>query len=204
MWQFEKDLNSSTDVQDYLKLRGVSESAASDFRLGAVVNPPAGFERFSGTLAIPNLSGADDARPVGIKFRRLDDGKPKYDQPSGQQQRIFNLRALAEAQKTGLIYVTEGELDCIIISQLGYPCVGVPGADSFAAKGMHYRRRIFDGLKVVLIKDTDPSGEKLAHTLQKELSDVVVLDPSPAKDSNDLWTYLEYDEWEMHQWLSEV
>lgn len=176
---------------------------AEEFRLGAVVNPLDGHERFTGMICLPNLSAAEDNHVTGIKFRDLDpDTKQKYDQPSGQEARLFNLRALKAAQEVGTIYLTEGEFDAIIVNSLGFPAVAIPGADSFAPKGAKYRYRIFDGLHVVLCKDNDPAGQKLADLLLRELPDVEVLDPSPAKDVNELWLQLNQDEEEMYLWLT--
>jgi DNA primase len=201
--QYQEDLLEAPWAIEYLKSRGIDQRMAEEFRLGAVINPPDGFERFRGMVSLPNISAAEDGHVTGIKFRDLNpDTKQKYDQPSGQEARLFNLRALKAAQELGTIYLTEGEFDAIVVSSLGLPAVAIPGADSFAPKGAKYRFRIFDGLHVVLVKDSDPSGDKLANLLLRELPDIEVLDPSPAKDVNELWLKLNQDEEEMYLWLT--
>lgn len=205
--QAQADLSESQRVSEYLAARGLSRRACDDFRLGAVVNPLPGYERFEGMLCIPNMCGAADNHVVGVKFRDLSpDAKKKYDQPSGQEARLFNLRDIKKAQRGGVVYVTEGEIDAITIGSLGYPVVGLPGASSFEGKGTRHRYRIFDGLTVILCKDSDPAGEKLAGLLATNMDQIEIRDPGAKfNDVNNLWVNgFEQDEESMSMWLEGV
>jgi DNA primase len=108
----------------YLEGRGISKQVADQFMLGTVVDPASGHEQFEGWLSIPYITALGMA--VSVKFRRLDDGKPKYGQPTGQKLHLYNVADVA--LDSSHIVVTEGELDAVIISGiLGIPAVGVPG-----------------------------------------------------------------------------
>ena len=170
-------------AESYLRGRGLDPAwARVAFRLGYVAdNTVPGFERFAGRLAIPNLCAA--GHPVGFKFRDLNpDSDFKYDMPTGQQQRIFNLRALVTDDDT--IAVTEGEMDTIALGSLGVASVAVPGVHNWN-KRRHWR--LFEGFRrVVLIRDNDEAGGELAKKmLDTDLPVVVVAPPGAHKDVND-------------------
>lgn len=168
---------------EYLAGRGVNEATASDFRLGYVATDDVpGFERFEGKLAIPNICAAGTV--VGVKFRDISgDDSHKYDQPAGQQLRMFNLRALAVESE--FIAITEGEIDCITLNQLGVPAVSVSsGANSWNER-RHWR--LFEGYsRVVLFRDNDEAGGELAKkVLGTDLPVQVVAPPGRFKDINE-------------------
>jgi DNA primase len=88
---------------------------------------------------------------VGFKFRRLDDGKPKYGMAIGQKTHLFNVASLLESKDT--VAVCEGELDAIIATgALGIPAVGVPGV---AAWKPHYSKLLNGYGQVLVIGDND-------------------------------------------------
>lgn len=164
----------------YLAERGIDLAVAADHRLGLAGTEVPGFERFVGRLAIPNISARG---VVGIKFRDItgtDDRK--YDQPAGQQQRLFNLRALLSDSDT--IVLTEGEIDCITVSALGYPAVAVPGKNAWNER-RHWR--LFEGYRrIVLFRDSDDAGAELVKkVLASDLPVTVVQAPGHAKDVNE-------------------
>ncbi len=73
----------------YLEGRGISKQVAEQFSLGTIVVPHAGHEAHEGWLSIPYLTAMGLC--VGFKFRRLDDGKPKYGSPLGQKSHLYNV-----------------------------------------------------------------------------------------------------------------
>lgn len=128
----------------YLEGRGISEDSARAFSLGTVVDPHPGHEQFEGWLSIPYVSALGIYQCV--KFRRLDDGKPKYGQPIGQKLHIYNVAdCLADS---GYIAVCEGELDAIVMSaEVGIPAVGIPGVAAWKP----YYSKLFGGFDSVFI-----------------------------------------------------
>jgi hypothetical protein len=83
---------------------------------------------------------------VGFKFRRLDDGKPKYGQPMGNTTHLYNVTDITKM--ISRIVITEGELDAVIVSGvLGMPAVGCPGVANWKP---HYSR-LFVGYDTVYV-----------------------------------------------------
>lgn len=143
---YEKGLEA---VGPYLGARGINRETAVSFRLGSVSDAPPGHERFEGTLCIPYLDAY--GRPVSLKFRNLSpDGRPKYDQPHGQTPRLFNVTALTS--DVDAVAICEGELDAILLTQLGIPAVGVPGASHWRS---HWTRCFADYETVFVVADND-------------------------------------------------
>ncbi|PVU81342.1 hypothetical protein DDP54_15690 (plasmid) [Cellulomonas sp. WB94] len=159
---FQAALPGSAPAVEYLAGRGISRDTAERFQLGFVTEPVPGFERFMGMVAIPNICGGDRPHVVGIKFRRLPDeeGK-KYDQPS-QPTRMFNARAIDEADE--VLCITEGELDAVILEQLGLHAIGVPGNTAWKA---HYWRLLEGFPRLVLFRDNDDPGLVLEKEIRR-------------------------------------
>lgn len=171
---FEAALPGSP-AEEYLVGRGIARGFG--FRLGYVAEAIPGFERFTGRLCIPNICAAGHV--VGIKFRALGDGEPKYDKPAGMSNRLFNLRALNE--DSPIIALCEGEVDAISVAQLGIPAVGVQGANGWKA----HHPMLFEGYeRVAVVRDMDEKGLDLAKKILATDLPVVVVEP-PGDDAND-------------------
>ena len=72
----------------YLLGRGITKEAAGTFHLGTVSDPAPGHEHAVGCLSIPYRTPTG---VVGIKFRKVDGGSPKYLWPTGQKIGMFNV-----------------------------------------------------------------------------------------------------------------
>lgn len=154
----------------YLEGRGISKQVAEQFMLGTVVDPASGHEQFEGWLSIPYITALGIA--VSVKFRRLDDGKPKYGQPTGQKLHLYNVADVAV--DSSHIVVTEGELDAVIISGiLGIPAVGVPGV---AAWKPYYAKLMtgFDTVYVVGDNDLKEDGTNPGAEFSKRVASEVI------------------------------
>ena len=133
----------------YLNGRGISKDVAEQFSLGTVTEPINGHEQFVGWLSIPYFSAMGIC--TSVKFRRLDEGKPKYGQPLGQKLHIYNVSdILADA---GFIAICEGELDAVVMSGLcDIPAVGIPGVAAWKP----FYSKLFNGFdKVFILGDND-------------------------------------------------
>jgi DNA primase len=109
---------------------------------------------------------------VSVKFRRLDDGKPKYGQPTGQKLHLYNVTDVA--LDSSHIVVTEGELDAVIISGiLGIPAVGVPGV---AAWKPYYAKLMtgFDTVYVVGDNDLKEDGTNPGAEFSKRVASEII------------------------------
>lgn len=124
-------------------------------------------------LSIPNICASSYV--VGMKFRFLGEppeGRTKYDAVTGLPGRLYNLQALNIP--SDVIVLTEGELDAVIINQLGIPAIGVPGANAWKP---HHERVLENYERVVLIRDPDAAGGALVKKVMATDLPVQVIEP---------------------------
>lgn len=149
----------------YLEERGLL-GGADQFMLGWVEKPVPGHEdRFVHTISIPYLTKNGC---VGMKFRRIDDSRPKYDQMAGQKQHIYNVAAVLDAVSEVLI--VEGELDAIASTINGHPACAIAGANGWRSSWA----RCFDGIgRILIVTDNDDKedGSNPGQDLSRRLSD---------------------------------
>jgi len=133
----------------YLDGRGISKEVAEQFSLGTVVDPAMGHDQFVGWISIPYFSALGIC--TSVKFRRTDDGKPKYGQPTGQKLHIYNVSDVLT--DSGYIAICEGELDAVVMSgQCDIPAVGIPGVAAWKP----YYSKLFGGFdRVFILGDND-------------------------------------------------
>lgn len=172
----------------YLEGRGISERVAGLFSLGVVTDPAPGHEQHKGWLSIPYITALGMC--VGFKFRRLDDGKPKYGSPLGQKSHLYNVSDITRTSSR--IVVCEGELDTVIVSGvLGIPAVGVPGV---AAWKPHFAK-LLSGYDVVYIvgdndlkEDGTNPGAEFSRRVAGEVLNGIIVQLPPSMDINEFYT----------------
>lgn len=175
--RYEQDLEQ---VAGYLKGRGLTHEAARMFRLGYVNGDHAGDSDYVGRLAVPYLTPAG---VVDIRYRSLTPEGPKYLSRPGAKTKLFNVKDLLV--ESAILYVTEGEMDCITASAMcGLPCVGVPGANNWAA---HFRLLMADYSRVIVLCDGDEAGRQFGKTICKEVDTAVAVTMPPSMDVNDVF-----------------
>jgi len=171
----------------YLAGRGISEQTAARFRLGTITDPIEGHQGYEGWLAIPYFTALDLC--VGFKFRRLDDGKPKYGAPVGQKSHLFNVVATLSATKS--IVICEGEFDAIIMeANCGIPAVGVPGVAAWKP----YYQKLFNGFDIVYVvgdndvkEDGTNPGAEFSRRVASEVSNSQIVTLPPGLDITDFY-----------------
>lgn len=171
----------------YLAGRGISEETAARFRLGTITDPIEGHQGYEGWLAIPYFTALDLC--VGFKFRRLDDGKPKYGAPVGQKSHLFNVIATLSATKS--IVICEGEFDAIIMeANCGIPAVGVPGVAAWKP----YYQKLFNGFDIVYVvgdndvkEDGTNPGAEFSRRVASEISNSQIVTLPPGLDITDFY-----------------
>lgn len=129
----------------YMLDRGISHSTIERFRLGFVKDPAPGHGRYRGRLAIPYEDG--QGRERGIRYRTLDGAQPKY----LSTKRFSHLFAV-RASDNPVVYLTEGEIDAMVLWQLGLRAVGVPGTQMWQDE---YRFLFRNCDEVVICFDND-------------------------------------------------
>jgi len=177
----------SVEAVQYLEGRGISKDIAQQFMLGIITDAAPGHEMHEGWLSIPYITALGHC--VGYKFRRLDDGKPKYGSPQGQKSHLYNVSDIT--LDTHSIVVCEGELDAIILSGMcKIPAVGVPGVTAWKP---HFTK-LFTGFDTVYIvgdndvkEDGSNPGADFARRVAGELINGQIVSLPPNMDINDLY-----------------
>ena len=177
----------------YLEGRGISEEVAALYSLGTVTDPLPGHEMHVGWLSIPYITALGLC--VGFKFRRLDDGKPKYGSPLGQTSHLYNVADITK--RSARVVVCEGELDTVIISGvLGLPAVGCPGV---AAWKPHYAR-LFNGYDTVYVagdhdvkEDGSNPGAEFSRRVASEVMNATIVNLPAGLDISDYYLQNGYD-----------
>jgi DNA primase len=179
--------NLSEEAVAYLNGRGISEDVARQFSLGTIVDPHTGHEMHEGWLSIPYITVLGHC--VGFKFRRLDDGKPKYGSPLGQKSHLYNVADIT--LDAPAIVICEGELDAVVLSGMcNIPAVGVPGVTAWKP---HFPR-LFTGFDTVYIvgdndvkEDGSNPGAEFARRVAGELTNGQIVQLPPGMDINELY-----------------
>jgi DNA primase len=175
---------AGSPAEAYLTKRGIIDGAEK-FLLGYVEEPAAGHEdRLKRHLSIPYIT---EAGVVGFKFRRIDDGDPKYMIPTGQKHHLYNVGAILHAVREVLI--VEGEIDAISATLAGHPAVAVAGVNAWKP----YFSRCFDGIgRVIIATDNDVKedgsnpGQDLARRLQDTIPQAIRVSLPPDSDINSI------------------
>jgi DNA primase len=170
----------------YLQERGVTKEASGTFLLGTVHDPAPGHEHAVGCLAIPYRTPTG---VVGIKFRRVDGGTPKYLWPTGQKVGMFNVSDLHTGSNT--LAICEGELDTLVMSALvGVPAVGVAGVSQWKK---HFPKMLEGFERIVIFADNDLKengsnpGMELAKRIKDDVDKAVVISLPENKDVNQVF-----------------
>lgn len=154
--------------------RGLTEKTVRDFRV-ACSGP---------RVLFPFLS--PEGERVMVKFRSITD---KSTAPTSKDQRpsLFGWQAIPS--KARHVAITEGEIDAMSLSQLGYPALSVPFGGGGGAKQAwveHEYENLARFDVIYLALDNDAPGREAAAEIAKRLGPercrVVEL---PAKDAND-------------------
>ena len=170
-----------------LDARGISEVTAARFQIGTITDPINGHEMYEGWISIPYITASGSC--VGFKFRRLDEGKPKYGSPTGQKAHLYNVSDVTIMKP--YIVVCEGELDTVIVSgELGIPAVGVPGV---AAWKPHFPK-LFGGYETVYVvgdndvkEDGSNPGAEFSKRVANEVMNSTIVTLPPNMDINDYY-----------------
>ncbi|QHB36952.1 DNA primase [Mycobacterium phage Roary] len=180
---------SGSPAEEYLATRGLvtpnpkAQAEIDRFMLGYVAEPLPGHEMFRGCISIPYLRWHQEQgwMVVSIRFRRLDDAKPKYMTVAGDQPWLYNTLALISHSPR--VAITEGEIDCITAQVCGIPTVGVPGAQMWKP----YMKELFLGYRdVFVLADGDEPGMDFANKVAATLPNARVIPSPPGEDVNSM------------------
>ena len=177
----------SEEALEYLSARGISKEVAQRYSLGTIADPIEGHQGYTGWISIPYFTALDLC--VGFKFRRLDDGKPKYGAPVGQKSHLYNVTATT--YDSSKIVICEGEFDAIVMNEAGIPAVGVPGVAAWKP----YYPKLFTGFDIIYVigdndtredKETNP-GAEFARRVASEVLNSQIVQLPPGMDITDFY-----------------
>jgi DNA primase len=143
--------------------RGLTPDTLQGYGIGEVVTPLPGHEGWTKWIALPYPNPDSSVRLW--RFRRTDEGEPKYMQEPGKGMHLYLV--VRSAHPT--VWVTEGEFDALLLNQLGYPAVGVPGSTNWKDE---WRFLFAHADSVRIVTDADQPGQKLAQVLARSISKV--------------------------------
>lgn len=168
------------EVAPYLVERGITKETAHTYRLGYVAEPARGDDEAIGRLSIPYITTTG---VVDIRFRAVDAATtPKYLSRSGSAVRLFGVTALLKPGRN--IVVTEGEIDCMTVNQIGVPAVGVPGANGWKP----YWRNLFEDYdEVIVLCDGDQAGRDFGKKMAEKIDQAVVIHLPQGEDANSMY-----------------
>jgi DNA primase len=177
----------SDEALAYLAGRGISEETAARYRLGTITDPIEGHQGYEGWISIPYFTALEYC--VGFKFRRLDDGKPKYGSPIGQKTHLYNVTATMSPTKN--IVICEGEFDAIIMdAAVGIPAVGIPGVAAWKP----FYPKLFNGFDTVYIvgdndikEDGSNPGAEFSRRVAGEVTNSQIVQLPPGMDITDFY-----------------
>lgn len=97
---------------------------------------------------------------VQVRGKKMDG---KYLTPPRQEARLFNTDSV---WNTDVCVITEGEFDCMVTEQLGFPAVATPGAKAWQDSWTGY----FDSMRrTYLLFDNDAAGQLGADAVKEKL-----------------------------------
>lgn len=169
------------EVLAYLDQRGISEATARMYRLG-YVHPEGvlcGDEQYVGRLAIPFITTGG---VVGIRYRTLDGGEPKYLTRTGDESTLFSVTSLLD--DTNTIVITEGEIDAMTLNQMAVSAVGVSGAKAFKR---HYRLLFQDYDRVLIACDGDSAGKEFGRHVMDQIQGSFMVSMPEGEDVNSVY-----------------
>lgn len=146
----------STGKYTYFRERGLYWATIRTARLGYDPNLDA--------YTIPYYTASGEIRTMRYRAAS-DDAERKYWWMGEGGAHLYNLhRALARS--SAMVWLTEGEIDCLILDQLGFPAVGVPGAAVWRKQWSW----LLEGMDVTIVYDADPAGIEGAQRTASMLS----------------------------------
>lgn len=171
-----------------MESRGFTHDSINTFGLGYVAQPVAGDEYMRGRIAFPYW----DLRGVTtIRFRTAaaESEGPKFMDRPGAKSLMYNITTVDKGGD--VIYLVEGEPDCIIAAQMGLPAVALSGVQKWKN---NYRNLLsgFSNVRVICDNDDSGVGLELGQAVKAAMSDTYV-QILPAPEGHDLNSaYLEF------------
>lgn len=162
------------DALPYLEGRGLDCDLLRAEGFGVVRDPLPGHDVHVGKLAIPYLT---DHGPVNLRFRCLENhkchehGHPKYSMMKSYSANLYGVQQISTGVVDDWICVTEGEIDSLVLRQVGIPALGVPGAKMWK----EWWPNVFEDFSYVYVfTDGDSAGDEMWSRWQNGISTATI------------------------------
>ncbi len=93
------------------------------------------------------------------------------------------------------VYICEGEMDAMLLDQLGYPACAIPGAGSFQE---HWKPWFEEAIRVFIVLDADEAGNKGAFRIKGYLGAKGIIVELPVPDNESSTDIAEYFQRDRH------
>jgi len=170
-----RDLGYS--VKDLLKTGLVTEIERANGKKSII-------DSLSGMVTIPYQVAGNIVAIRGRAWPYEDKKRPKYKTCGGEKARLFNTDAVWHNSE---ICITEGEFDTLVLNQMGFPAVGVPGAQTWQDSWDGYMKEM---RRLWLVFDRDTAGEQGSAKLLKRFGTKarrIALSPEGVKTDPTQW-----------------
>lgn len=179
-WTNNTDL--SDNIVKYFSSRGISQSTLIDFKISEVKEYMPQRNATMNCIAFPYIY---NGQVLNIKYR---DGAKNFKLYKGAELIFYNLDSIKESN---IIYITEGEIDCMSMYEIGIKSViSVPNGASKGSSKLEYLDNyhdLFDNKQVVLCTDNDGPGISLRNELGRRIGfeNCKYVDFQDCKDANE-------------------
>lgn len=149
----------------------------------------AGKDKTGSYLKIPYMD--ESGQVIATRKRYADGSKQRFAWTRGTVVSLYGLWRMAEIRERGYVVLVEGESDAQTLWTLGFPALGVPGANTFKAEWAEH----LVGLDVILHVEPDQGGEAFFQKTTRGLWDggfqgtvkSFSVGPLGVKDPSQLW-----------------
>lgn len=181
-------------IESFARERGISKSWLQN--VGIHICPMTG--EFPEWVTIPYLHMTGS---WGNKYRSLDpEAKPKYMNTPGWGTHLYN--PYHHGPGAGEIWFAEGEFDTIVLNELGFPAIGIPGVGHADKLLNSVWLRLYRGAKIYIVFDGDKYGHESAVRLREGLDKVGVSSKLvTVPDGHDVNSWYAEDEQELREQL---
>lgn len=148
----------------YRYLRGLDFKTADIMATGLVTDDKGTLtDALQGMVTIPYHVAGNCVTLRGRRWPMEEGDKQKYKTLAGQAARVYHSEACWGISE---VVITEGELDALVLSQMGFQAIGIPGANVWQPGWDGY----LEGMRRVWVAfDPDEAGDRGAEKLIERL-----------------------------------
>lgn len=170
-----KTKDDNTKVYEWMLKRGIKKETAEKFKVG-----------YNGKeIVMPVYRNGE---LINVRYRTHD---KKFRQEKNSEPVFYGIDVADSFDDKSKIAITEGEFDCMCITQLGTPAVSVPSGAQIGK--MEYIDNCYDWIdgfsQIIIAVDSDTKGKALKDELVRRLGAercvIVEFEKYDCKDAND-------------------